>query len=131
VQENKNELADPDCDRQALLSLHIVEFQALMQRCTYYIALHVGLWGVIVAVVATAVQQWTETHQPITAWVALAATQGLLQIWVTLIEEQYLTVSYIESELRYSIANMASLSPPYAFWRYETFLGRRRRTESW
>src|ERR1051325_11422991 len=126
-----SELAEIPSVREPLLSLHITEYNALTARCSYYIALRVGLWGVVVAVIAAALQQWSETHQPITAWVAFAAVQGLLQIWITLIEEQYLTVSYIESDLRFSIANLAAISPPYAFWRYEVFLGRRRRSESW
>jgi uncharacterized membrane protein YhaH (DUF805 family) len=132
MREDDSELQrESQSGRDALLALHIAEYSALTTRCTYYIALHVGLWGVVVAVIAAALQQWSETHQPLTVWVALAAVQSLLQIWITLIEEQYLTVSYIESELRFSIANLASISPPYAFWRYEVFLGRSRRVESW
>ena len=69
-----------------LLSLHIAEYEALMTAITYYIALHVDSWGVVVAVLGAAVQQWSQTHQPITVWVAFAAVQGLLHIWVTLMK---------------------------------------------
>ena len=134
---NKNESNHPN---ESLLLLHIAEYDALMNRCTNFIAIHVGLWSVIVVVAAFVIDKWLaasdsahpdSTRQMVLLWLGGAAIQALLHIWVTIIEEQYLTVSYIENSLRDAVASVVPNVSPRGFWRYEIFLERRRLSESW
>lgn len=116
---------------EELLSLHIAEYEALMNRCNYFIMLHVGVWGVMVSLAVFLIQQWSIFHHGTIIWIGGAAIQSLLHIWVTLIEEQYLAVSYIENELRHSIIRAAPALVSRKFWRYEAFLACQRPPASW
>jgi hypothetical protein len=63
-------------------------------------------------------------------WVGALAIQTVLQVWVTLIEDQYNAVA-LQVELREAIAKSAGNIPPERFWKYEKFLERTRMRESW
>src|SRR5947209_19061664 len=64
-----------------VIQAHIAEYEALMARCNYFIALHVGLWGAVVAVAVGAAQVWVVTQSPTVVWLPVAGIQALLQIW--------------------------------------------------
>lgn len=113
------------------MQAHLAEYQALMARCNYFIALHVGLWSVIVAVAVGATQVWLNRRSSAAVWLSLAGIQGLLQIWSELIEEQYRAVAYIEKELRNGIERAWRAPSGQRFWMYEAFLARSRPEPSW
>ena len=102
-----------------------------MTRCNYFIALHMGIWSVVVTIALFAVQRWLTDHNSAVLWLGGLGIQGLLQLWTTLLEEQYLAVSYIENELRRCVVHALPTTDRTAFWRYEAFLSQRRMHENW
>lgn len=126
-----NGSAHSSSDGRDLLTIHLAEYDALMERCTNFISLHVGMWGLIIAVGAFFWQQWSTTRDATFVWLGGASSQALLQIWVTLIEEQYIAIAYIQTELRNEIGRALPEVSRGAFWRYEEFVNRHRIKESW
>lgn len=114
-----------------LFQLHLAEYNALTTRCTYFIAIHVGLWGVIVGIATFAYQEWLRSTNALSVWLGAVAVQAMLQLWVTILEEQYLAVSYVENHLRHQVmASVPGLSAK-SFWRYEAVMSLRRMHENW
>lgn len=119
--------------KKALFTLHIAEYEALMNRCTYFIALHVGIWGLVISLAVFAIQQWSAAgpgYQMALLWIGGSALQALLHIQATIVEDQYNAVAYIEKDLRSSIATTADI-PERDFWGYELALESARMKESW
>jgi hypothetical protein len=114
-----------------LLQLHLAEYEALTTRCTYFIAIHVGLWGVIVGIGTFVYQEWLRTPNALAVWLGFTAIQAILQLWVTILEEQYLAVSYIENQLRHQVMAAVPGLPARSFWRYEAVMSLRRMHENW
>jgi hypothetical protein len=116
-----------------LFRLHLAEYEALMNRCNYFIMLHLGALGLAPTVLVFVIQQVLTAKtewQGYIIWLGALALQAILQVWVTLIEDQYNAVAYIERDLRQAIAKTGHI-PPDHFWRYEKFLDLTRMRESW
>ena len=124
-------LSPGDRPTQELLQLHIAEYQALTTRCTYFIALHIGLWGVVVSAIVFTIQQWFGSRNALFLWVGAAGVQALLHLWTTILEEQYIATSYIENHLRHSIVSTVPNLPLRSFWRYEVVASHRTLHENW
>ena len=108
-----------------LLKLHLAEYQALMSRANQFMAFQIGVWGLMITLITLAVNQWrvTSSRDPAIVWLAGIGAQILLHLGSTLLEQQYLLITYVESNLRHAV--VAALPEEWAatsFWRYEAFL---------
>jgi len=117
--------APPDSVKAELLKLHLAEYQALMSRANQFMSFQIGVWGLMITLITLAVNQWRATtpSDPAIVWLAGIGAQILLHLGSTLLEQQYLLVTYIENRLR--LAVVAALPEKWAatsFWRYESFL---------
>jgi hypothetical protein len=114
-----------DTVKAELLKLHLAEYQALMSRANQFMSFQIGVWGLMITLLTLAVNQWRETtpRDPAIVWLAGIGAQILLHLGSTLLEQQYLLVTYTENKLRDAV--VAALPEKWAatsFWRYESFL---------
>lgn len=114
-----------------LMALHIAEYSALMSRCNTFTTWLLGFFVIVPPALLALVQQWLTTKDPVYIWLGGAVGQALLHIWITVNDEQYKAVLYINKELRRSIVRADPLLNSRAFWRYEIFLGQMSMPESW
>src|ERR1041384_4806768 len=97
-----------------------------MKRWKYLIPLHVSALGLAPSLLIFVVQQVSSARdnnlRGYVLWFGALAIQAILQVWVTLIEDQYNAVAYLQTELRERIAESAGHIQPEQFWKYEKFL---------
>jgi hypothetical protein len=115
----------PEAVKAELLKLNVAEYQALMSRANQFMSFQLGVWGSTIAFITLVVNQWRETkpHDPAIVWLGGIGVQILLHLASTLVEQQYLLVTYIENNLRHSVVGaLPQKWKATSFWRYESFL---------
>jgi hypothetical protein len=111
----------------ALIQLHVAEYQALTNRCTYRIYIQFSVWGLLLLYLPLISLAWG--HVTI-VWLTGLVVLGATAIWQENLIEIYRWVAYIERRLRPLVAEIV---PDHAFWQYERFLsaGRSKRATWW
>jgi len=111
---------------QGLLQVHLAEYQAITNRCTYLMAIQYGILPMPLIFLAVVAQIWDSFNQGFLTWVSLFILQIMVIIWASLLLEQYKAVDYLEKELR---ALVKSIVKEKLFWQYEPYLARLRGTK--
>jgi hypothetical protein len=109
---------------RALLDVHLAEYNALTTRCTYWMAMQLGLWPLSLLVIPALLEARAVLPGRLLIWLGLFSLLVVVFIYDHLLFEQFLAVRYTEVELRRRIA---ALLPGETFWDYEAFLARRRK----
>jgi len=107
-----------------LLEIHLIEYQALTTRATYYIVMSTALWPLIFLYLTFLATVWQHLHEtdlakygvPLMVWGAGLGVQIALVIWTFLVCEQYKTVLYVEKQLRPLVQDLVGTPD---FWLYE------------
>jgi hypothetical protein len=125
--ENVNSVSDND----ALLQIHLAEYQALTNRCTYWISIQFALLPLFLVVVGIVAQMWTSYFdRRLLLLLGMLISELIVIIWIHIGEEIYRTVVYVECKLRPLVRESASTSR--TFWAYEASLAARRgRNATW
>jgi len=108
--EQPDESKGREEDRARILAAHIAEYEGLMNRCSYWMIMHFGIWAVIVAFLGLLLQAWNSVSHTVLLWGSAMVVQAFLLIWNVIVEEQYLAVWYLESELRPRVLALAGTS---------------------
>jgi len=112
-------------DTHALLQIHLAEYQALTNRCTYWISIQFALLPLFLVVVGIVAQMWTSYFdRRLLVLVAMLISELIVIIWIHIGLEIYRTVVYVECNLRPLVRESAVTSS--TFWAYETSLAARR-----
>jgi hypothetical protein len=112
---------------EALLHLHITEYNALTTRNNNWVTIQVGIWSLILLYATVASTVWTYSYQSkpeygvYIIWGSSAFIQIALAILYFTIQEVYRNVLYIETVLRGLIKDIVGNNQ---FWQYESFLAR-------
>jgi hypothetical protein len=109
--------------RDALLNVHIAEYEAMTTRCTYFMALQMGLWPLLLLFWPLLAQVRGAVPNRTLVWLGLLGSQIVLFMYLHLLGEQYLMLVYIENNLR---DRVSALIPGTVFWNYERFLPKQR-----
>jgi hypothetical protein len=113
-------------DDEALLQIHLAEYQALTNRCSYWITVQVALLPLFLIVIGIAAQMWQAAqNRALLLWCGMIIIQLLVMSYIHIAAEIYNAVCYVECELRPAMQKVLRASPK--FWRYEAFLAKRRR----
>jgi hypothetical protein len=118
---------------------HVSEYQALMNRATYQMAIMGGIWPLAILILTLVVQtckpQTESVRQALQAlhsdptgrawfvWGISALLQVTFVSVAQLMSEQYNIVLYLERDLRELVQGVTN---DHAFWHYEYFLFKRR-----
>jgi len=117
-----------ELSNRSLLELHLAEYEALMTRNTYLMAIQFTLWPVVGIVLALVAQLWTsgtiKIESRLLIWIAEAGLFLVANNWADTLWEIYNNVTYIEHELRRWVS--AELGSSAAFWGYERYLAAQR-----
>src|SRR5437868_4189465 len=86
----------------ALIQLHIAEYQALTTRGSYWIILQASLIPIVPIYLALAVEVWKSGTivREVVIWIAVAGLQLIGIVWGQTLVEGYNVVRYIECYLR-------------------------------
>jgi hypothetical protein len=119
---------DPSLNHpDALLHLHITEYNALTTRNNNWVTIQVGIWSLILLYATAASTVWTYSYQSkpeygaYLIWGSTIFIQIALAILYFTMQEVYRNVLYIETVLRRLISALVGDSP---FWLYESFLAK-------
>jgi len=107
----------------ALIQLHVAEYNALTNRCTYRILIQFSVWGVILVYVPLVSSAWNRGHHDLLLWFSALVMQGALAIWQENLIEIYRSIAYVENVQRPLIQEFL---PDQRFWCYEPHLARSR-----
>jgi hypothetical protein len=107
----------------ALLNVHVAEYEAMTTRCTYFMALQMGLWPLLLLFWPLLAQLRGAVPDRSLVWLGLLASQIVLFVYVHLLAEQYLMLVYIENDLR---GMVGALIVSKVFWCYERSLLKQR-----
>jgi len=119
------------------IALYIAEYAALTNRCTYWIALQVGIATALLIFIGLLPPWLSVLRQDAIVWGGCVIGQLIMLSWNYTFQEQFRTVCYIECELRPRVQAMLELQAPGGapnqrvqygdcVWGYETFLAKRR-----
>jgi hypothetical protein len=122
-----NETADnPNPEStQMLLQLHLAEYQALTNRCTYWISLQFAVFSILLVYLGLVAQVWNSLNRAFLIWGSALVVEIVAVLWSQLLSEQYLAIHYLERELRPLIERLVKGK---SFWGYEPYLARQRGT---
>lgn len=116
--------ASQDDGQRSLIQVHIAEYAALTTKATYNIGFCTVIWGLLAGYVTLIVNVWPRIKQSSIIWVNAAVIE-LLFIWVSMIIfDQYLSLLYIETELKPRLATKLPKGEEY--WGWERFVAKRR-----
>jgi hypothetical protein len=108
----------------SIIQAHIGEYAALTMKATYDMGFCTVVWGIIAGYVTLIVNMWPHMKQSSIIWISVIVIE-LLLIWIsTLILDQYVSVLYIETELKPLVAREVANGDD--FWRWERFVARNR-----
>ncbi|MDB4930577.1 MAG: hypothetical protein JWM10_3061 [Myxococcaceae bacterium] len=113
---------------EGLAAIHLAEYAALTNRCTYWIAIQAGFLPVLAGIIGLGAERWFGTTSPITKGAILWTSLFLFQIVAAALQkmvfEQYVATTYLETVLRPA---MEKLCPSESrILCYESFLQERR-----
>jgi hypothetical protein len=127
-EHNPSQTNDPEFNHfEALLHLHITEYNALTTRNNNWVTIQVGIWSLILLYATAASTVWTYSYQSkpeygaYIIWGSAAFIQIALAILYFTMQEVYRNVLYLETVLRGLIRDLVGDSP---FWQYESFLAK-------
>src|SRR5438105_149514 len=89
-----------------LLSVHIAEYEAMTTRCTYFMALQMGLWPLLLLFWPLLAQLRGAVPNRTLVWLGLLGSQIILFAYLHLLSEQYLMLTYIEADLRRNVSRL-------------------------
>jgi hypothetical protein len=117
-------------NKNALIQLHIAEYQALTTRVTYWLITQTSLLPIVVIYLALATQIWASNIiiREITLWVTVVGLYIIGSVWGNTMLEHYTAVDYTERYLRRMIQK--EIDPKSIFWGYEPHLINNRPTPS-
>jgi hypothetical protein len=124
----------PEDQCRSLLALHIAEYEALMARNTYLMALQSALWPVVILILTLGATLWVSEKihidRTLLIWIAVGALYVVGNYWADTLWDLYNNVAYIEHELRNRISADLGID---GFWGYEQYLARQRslKTAPW
>jgi hypothetical protein len=123
IERKEKSMADRLRDKSdlgALVQLHVAEYNALTNRCTYRIYFQFSIWGILMVYFPLMAGVWngSKNHSFI-LWVTGLVIQGATFIWQENLIEIYRTITYIEQLQR---PVLAELLPGHRFWEYEQYL---------
>lgn len=107
----------------AQLQLHIAEYQALTNRCNYWMSIQVALVPLFFLVAGVCAKMWGFLPGGLVIWGSLLVSQVIAIIWLHTTQEVYTAVTYIECQLKPRIQTVLGST---AFWSYESFLDKKR-----
>jgi hypothetical protein len=110
----------------ALIQLHVAEYQALTTRASYWIVLQISLLPVVPIYLTLAAELWKSNviiYREIVIWSTVAGLQLIGIVWAHTVVEQFNVVRYIELYLRPLVKQAAASE---IFWNYEPHLSRHR-----
>jgi len=113
----------PDAPENVLLQLHLAEYGALTNRCTYRFYMQFGIWGYLLLSVPL-VYSLHFVDEVVPVWVAVLTLQCVHGLWLQNLIEVYRCIDYIEQVLRPLVAQV--LPTGDKFWEYERYLSRLR-----
>ena len=117
----------PDGQSRSLLALHIAEYEALMTRNTYLLALQFALWPAVGLILTLGATLWAsdkiEIEGRLLIWIAVGGLYLVANNWADTLWELYSNVAYIEHELRSKVSADLGVD---GFWGYERFLASHR-----
>jgi hypothetical protein len=117
---------DPQLDGQDLLQVHLAEYQALTNRCSYWITVQVALLPLFLIVIGIVCQVWGgPIDKRLLTLGSTAIVQLIIMGYLHISLEIYQAVCYMECELRPLLR--ATVNGSNKFWHYEAFLAQRRR----
>lgn len=108
---------------EAVLQLHISEYQALTNRNTYLVTLQFSLWPILLVFLTLVVQVWNSVDHRLLVWGAALAVQLVGAAWIQLIWEQLNNINYLEERVRPLIRQSLAYG---SFWEYEAYLAQER-----
>ena len=111
---------------ELLLAIHLAEYQALMNRATYWISIQYISYSVA-AVLLTLIVSARGTQRisgAVIVWGGLLTMQLLAWAWVIAVWETHAIAVYLDQVLRLKIED---LLPGQSFWGWEPFLAAKRR----
>jgi len=109
------------------IELHIAEYEALINRATYYINIQFILLSALIAWIVVIGQIWKTNLEYILNWALIIGAQIIAIINANMLWENYCIISYIETELKPEIQKIINKK---TFWGYEVFLSKLRKTKT-
>jgi len=110
---------------EQLLQVHLAEYQALTNRCSYWTTVQVALLPLFLILIGIVAQLWNMSqNRNLLVWGGMIILQLLIVTYLHIGIEIYQAVCYMECELRPLVR--ATLCTHELFWRYERFLVQRR-----
>lgn len=110
----------------ALIQAHLVEYQALTNRVSYWIVLQISLLPVVPVYVVLGYQAWQSgaiRTKELAVWVTFALLQLVAMLRAHALLELYSVVKYIECYLRPPMRKELHTD---SFWSYEPYLVKHR-----
>lgn len=104
-----------------LLQLHLYEYQALTNRCTYLITMQYALWPTLFISLSLLAPLWDSHSHSFLLWAGLFFAQLVSLGWYFTGCEIYITVDYLERGLKPQLEQMTSGE---RFWGWEPWLAR-------
>jgi len=101
-----------------LLAAHLAEYNALTNRCTYWIALQYGLWPLLGIFLALVTQVWNVFNHSLLVWGSAFIAQMIMLAYNQTLREIYNAVRYIEREGRQAVQALVGKE---SIWRYESY----------
>ena len=108
---------------EALINLHIAEYQMLTNRCTYWIYIKYGLWA-LYGLFLTIIWNNTTVSHLVLIWYSIITGQIIILLLGTLVNENYNAILYLERKLYRSVLLLVN-NPN--FWKYESYLKKHRK----
>lgn len=119
--------AEISTDPDAVLQLHLAEYQALTNRSTYWITLQYAFWPVLALFYTLAATVAKSLPLPAVAWGTVLGTCMLGQTYFFALSEVYNNARYIEHKLKGLIKSASSIEGD-KYWLYESYLRAQRGT---
>lgn len=115
----------PEC-AQLLIQLHVAEYQALTNRCTYWISLQFAAVSVLLVYLGLVATVWNSLNHAFLIWGSAVVGQIVAIVWLQLLSEQYRVIRYLETVLRPMVNPL--INEASSFWGYEPHLAEDRGT---
>jgi hypothetical protein len=119
--------SDQTTTESALMQLRIAEYQALTNRCGYWMIMPTAIWPILLVGLALLAQLHGFIQTQLLVWTGATLVQFIIGLHYNILTETYRAVSYIENVLRPQLVQTAN-SP--LFWGYEPYLDSMRRSEA-
>jgi len=128
VPESTHDTSSDNLSPEHQLDVHLAEYSALTNRCTYWLAFQVPIWTALIAFLGLIPLLWPYWDHFRLASLVGIGSQLLVLIWFQTIEEQYRAISYIQCQLRPKVDPLIGTPD---FWKYEAFSAGRRDPLNW